>query len=71
VVFDGVHVAHPIAFAIEQPQHIRRYQILAFPGTAADDFWFSVQRMFVAADRTIGISLDTLDAHTTTLVIAE
>lgn len=71
VHFDGVHVAHPVTFAIAQPQRIRRYHILAFPATYADDFWFTVQQLYGAQDRTIGISLDALDAHVTSLILGD
>ena len=69
VVFDGVHMAHPVAFPIAQPQLVRRYQLLAMPATYAEDYWFTVSQLFVASDRAIGIALDGMTAQLTSLII--
>ncbi len=69
VTFDGVHMAHPVIFQIEQPQQVRRYQLLTMPRTYAADYWFTVQQLFVASDRAIGIALDGMTVQLTSLII--
>lgn len=69
VTFDGIQMPSPVTFAVSQPQLVRRYQLLAFPRTAAADYWFMVDQLFVARDRQIGLSLHMLSAQRTHLVI--
>ena len=66
---DGGAFRHPIEFVVNQPQMVRRYQLLVFSTGLANDLWWQINTPFHAADRDIGIALEDLRAELTTLVM--
>jgi hypothetical protein len=66
---DGGAFRQPITFVVNQPQMVRRYQLLVFSTGLANDLWWQIYTPFQAADRDIGIALEDLRAELTTLVM--
>lgn len=66
---DGGAFRNPIRFVVNQPQMVRRYQLLVFSTGLANDLWWQIYTPFQAADRDIGIALEDLRAELTTLVM--
>jgi hypothetical protein len=69
IALDGVALRQPLKFAVNQPQMVRRYQLLVFSTGLANDLWWHIYTPFQSADRDIGIALEDLRAELTTLVM--